>query len=76
MRQPRKLYIDVDQGAERERGLGTALTMDIVEFDSRYDFAITLRFDPHDQYYPFKGTSGRADSLRRQIPDTAQVGIV
>jgi hypothetical protein len=34
------------------------ITSDIVKFDACYDFDITFRFDPHDQHYPFKGTSG------------------
>jgi hypothetical protein len=33
------------------------ITSDIVKFDACYDFGITLRFDPRDQHYPFKGTS-------------------
>ena len=35
------------------------LTSDGVKFDGCYDLDITLRFDPNDQDYPFKGKSGR-----------------
>lgn len=33
------------------------ITSDTVKFDGCYDTDITLRFDPDDQAYPFKGTS-------------------
>lgn len=35
------------------------ITSDTVKFDGCYDWDITLRFDPGDQAYPFKGRSGK-----------------
>jgi len=35
------------------------ITSDGVMFDGCFDLDITLRFDPNDQDYPFKGKSGR-----------------
>ena len=33
------------------------ITSDVVKFDGCYDWDITLRFDPNDRAYPFKGKS-------------------
>ena len=35
------------------------ITSDTVKFDGCYDWDITLRFDPGDHQYPFKGKSGK-----------------
>ena len=35
------------------------ITLDIVKFDGCIDWDITLRFDPKDKRYPFKGKSGK-----------------
>ncbi len=35
------------------------ITADVVKFDGCYDRAVTLRFDPNDPDYPFKGSSAQ-----------------
>ena len=38
-----------------------AITSEHVKFDACYDKNITLRFDPKDKEYPFKGESEKVD---------------
>ncbi len=40
------------------------LTAAVVKFDGCYDRAVTLRFDPTDPDYPFKGTSAQKYEIR------------
>ncbi len=40
------------------------ITADVVKFDGCYDRAVTLRFDPNDQDYPFKGSSAQKYEIR------------
>ena len=42
------------------------ITSDAVKFDGCYDPDITLRFDPNDKGYPFKGKSGKGYDYKLQ----------
>ncbi len=42
------------------------ITSATVKFDGCYDWDITLRFDPNDHNYPFKGKSGKGYDYKVQ----------
>jgi hypothetical protein len=42
------------------------ITSDAVKFDGCYDWNITLRFDPNNKGYPFKGKSGKGYDYKLQ----------